>query len=332
MKKSIILIFIFGIALFGSRKIYHYYLFGMYKLPDIAMIMTIQKGDSFNKIASSLYEQGIIRNQFLFTVFAKIRNIEGQIKAGEYEVTSPTSYNKLFNLMTSGKSITYKITIPEGYNIYEIADVLVHTKIIVNKDAFIEKVFDPELLTKYRINNISFEGYMYPETYFLTKIMSIPDIIDSMVREFKKHMSPAFIQRAEEIGLSVNELITLASIIEKETSVSSERPLISSVFHNRLEQKMRLQTDPTVIYGIPNYNGNITKEDLLRATPYNTYVNYGLPIGPIANPGVESIQAALYPPRTKYLYFVAKGDGTHYFSETLEEHNKAVKRYQLGQK
>jgi UPF0755 protein len=131
------------------------------------------------------------------------------------------------------------------------------------------------------------------------------------------------------MGFSVNEIITLASIIEKETGVAAERPIISSVFHNRLKRKMRLATDPTVIYGIKNFNGNITKKDLNTYTPYNTYMIYGLPPGPIANPGTESIKAALYPAETKYLYFVAKRDKTHHFSSTLEEHNRAVRKHQL---
>ena len=331
MKKVTIIILIFVVGLLTLQKAYNYYFSNPFTIEKAHRSISITTGDSFKKISRNLSEQGIIPSRFIFTFLAKIERVEGRIKAGEYEIPSPTSYQEIFTILMSGKSITYKITIPEGYNIYEIAGLLVQNKIIESKDAFIEKAFDPEIIAHYKINNISCEGYLYPETYFLTKKMSVTEIIDIFVTEFQKHMTPLFMKRATEIGFTVNEVITLASIIEKETSLPSERPLISSVFHNRLQKKMRLQTDPTVIYGIPGFDGNIRKEDLFRKTPYNTYVNSGLPLGPIANPSVASIEAALYPRDTAYLYFVSKGDGSHHFSATLADHNKAVKRYQLRQ-
>ena len=175
------------------------------------------------------------------------------------------------------------------------------------------------------------EGYLFPETYFFQKQASAEKIIRAMIGRFKSVFTKEWKNRAQELGFSVHEIVTLASIIEKETGVAKERSIISSVFHNRLEKGIRLASDPTVIYGIENFDGNLTRQDLRTRTPYNTYTNYGLPPGPIANPGKAALEAALYPADTPYLYFVAKPDNTHHFSTTLAEHNRAVRKYQLNQ-
>ena len=153
-----------------------------------------------------------------------------------------------------------------------------------------------------------------------------------MVQRFRSVFKPEWEERAASFGFTVHEVVTLASIIEKETGATFERPLISSVFHNRLRKKMRLESDPTVIYGIKDFNGNLTRKHLKTRTPYNTYKIRGLPAGPIANPGRASLEAALFPEKTKYIYFVSKKDRTHYFSTNLKEHNRAVRKYQLGRK
>ena len=155
------------------------------------------------------------------------------------------------------------------------------------------------------------------------------DLIGAMVKRFREVFLPEWTLRAKALKMSVHQIITLASIIEKETGAAFERPLISSVFHNRLKKGMRLSSDPTVIYGIRNFNGNLTRKDLETVTPYNTYRIKGLPPGPIANPGIDSIKAALYPAETDYLYFVSKKDATHQFSTNLKDHNRAVRQYQL---
>ena len=175
----------------------------------------------------------------------------------------------------------------------------------------------------------TFEGYLFPDTYYFSQDVTPKQIITSMVNQFRMTFKDEWEIRAHALGFTMHEIITLASIIEKETGVASERPVIASVFHNRLRKKMRLASDPTVIYGIKVFNGNITKKDLNRLTPYNTYMIRGLPPGPIANPGAESIKAALYPAKTNLLYFVAKFDKTHQFSATLADHNRAVRKYQL---
>ena len=157
-------------------------------------------------------------------------------------------------------------------------------------------------------------------------------IISTMVQRFRSIFTPAWEDRAGHYGFTVHQVVTLASIIEKETGASFERPLISSVFHNRLKKKMRLESDPTVIYGIKNFDGNLTRKHLKTHTPYNTYKIRGLPAGPIANPGRASLEAALFPDDTAYLYFVSKKDSTHHFSNNLKEHNRAVRKYQLSRK
>jgi UPF0755 protein len=172
------------------------------------------------------------------------------------------------------------------------------------------------------------EGYLFPDTYHLLREMDPEEVIQMMVHQFRKVFGPDFARWASELGISEREVVILASIIEKETSLSEEKPLVSAVFHNRLRKKIPLQSDPTVIYGIKNFNGNLTKQDLMRPTPYNTYVIAGLPPTPICNPGKDSLLAAVHPAPVSYLYFVSKNDGSHYFSSAIEEHNRAVWKYQ----
>jgi UPF0755 protein len=201
-----------------------------------------------------------------------------------------------------------------------------------SKIEFIKAASNADLARSMGLEAETFEGYLFPETYFFPKQVSVEIIIATMVQRFWSVFTPPWQDRAKNLGFTVHQIVTLASIIEKETGASFERPIISSVFHNRLKKKMRLESDPTVIYGIKNFNGNLTRQDLQTETPYNTYKIRGLPAGPIANPGRASLEAALYPENTAYIYFVSKKDSTHYFSTNLKEHNFAVKKYQLGRK
>jgi UPF0755 protein len=194
---------------------------------------------------------------------------------------------------------------------------------------FYQSTLDKELLKKLGIQADTFEGYLFPDTYYFPKNVRRDQIIQTMVDRFRSVFNREWQARSKALGYSVHEIVTLASIIEKETGEGSERPVISSVFHNRLRRRMRLEADPTVIYGINNFNGDITRKDLETPTPYNTYKIEGLPPGPIASPGFASLSAALYPADTAYIFFVAKGDRTHHFSTTYKEHNRAVRKYQL---
>jgi len=234
---------------------------------------------------------------------------------------------QLLAILEQGKIFCHKITIPEGYTIYQIADLLA-AKGLAKRENFINLATDPNLAKELGIQAKTLEGYLFPDTYYFNKGLSEKVIIKTMVNRFYSLMKPEWKEQSHKLGLTFHQVITLASLIEKETSNKEEKPIISAVYHNRLKAGIRLQCDPTVIYCLKNFNGKLRKEDLLIDSPYNTYKRYGLPPGPIANPGLDSIQAALYPAKVGYQYFVSKNDGTHYFSYTLKEHNRAVLRYQ----
>jgi UPF0755 protein len=292
-------------------------------------IFTIEKGQSFSRTAAELKKENLISNVTKFKIHAKLNKKERKIQAGEYSLSPSMTPDQILTMFVQGKVNLIKLTIPEGFTSHQIASELENKK-ICKSDIFTKKTMDKSLLNKYSITGSTFEGYLYPETYFFKKDSEPEKIIQTMVFNFKKNYTKDLKKRASNIGFTDHEAVTLASIIEKETGKKSEREIISSVFHNRLEKGMRLETDPTVIYGIKNFDGNLTKKDLKNKTPYNTYMIKGLPPGPIANPGIKSIKAALYPADTDYLFFVSKKDGSHYFSTSYKEHLKAVNKYQLG--
>ena len=292
------------------------------------VIFKIDSGQRFNKIVDNLFQQKLISSMMKFKLIARIQKSDRKLIAGEYELSTSMPPLTILKQLTDGSVRLHRLSVPEGFNIHQIAEK-VEAAGFCDRQSFISAATDAEFVHRMNISASTFEGFLFPDTYYFSNDVSSQQIISAMVARFHKAFLSEWKDRAKEMGFSVNETITLASIIEKETGVASERPIISSVFHNRLKRKMRLATDPTVIYGIKNFNGNITKKDLQTHTPYNTYMIEGLPPGPIANPGSESIKAALYPADTKYLYFVAKHDKTHYFSSTLEEHNRAVRKYQL---
>ena len=187
-------------------------------------------------------------------------------------------------------------------------------------------VRDKTRVASYHIDGPSLEGYLYPDTYLISRDLDARELVDLMVRRFWKVFNDLI--RGQKRDMSLREIVTLASIVEKETGLAEERPVIASVFLNRLKKRMRLESDPTVIYGLKNFDGNLKRKDLRTPNPYNTYTNHGLPPGPIANPGRESLMAVINPAETDYLYFVSRNDGSHCFSTTLKEHNRAVVRYQ----
>ncbi|MBF0573095.1 MAG: endolytic transglycosylase MltG [Desulfamplus sp.] len=293
-------------------------------------LIKIRHGESLSNIAKKLETSAIISNQYLFMILARYKGDSKNIKAGEYEFSNKDIPENILDMLVRGKVKLYKITIPEGLNIKEIAEIVEKAGFGTSED-FIKNATDKIFISSLGIEADSLEGYLFPETYFFPTETNHKKIISSMVHHFNKVFTPDWKDTCKKLGLTIHEIITLASIIEKETANSAERPLISSVFHNRLKRGMRLESDPTVIYAIPNFNGNITKKDLLAPTPYNTYLINGLPSGPIANPGKLSIEAALFPPKSDFLFFVSKNDSTHYFSKNIKEHNLAVRKYQLNQ-
>jgi UPF0755 protein len=230
--------------------------------------------------------------------------------------------------MAEGKVLLRKLIIPEGASLRQIAEIAAGTGLIRESD-FLKAARNTELLHENGIDAPSLEGYLFPDTYHFSRNVTPEKIISAMIRRFNEVFTPEWKARASALGFSVHEVVTLASIIEKETGAASERPMIASVFHNRLKKGMRLESDPTVIYGIKDFDGNITRKHLNTHTPYNTYRIRGLPPGPIANPGKAALEAALYPEDTRFIFFVSKDGKTHKFSSNLRDHNRAVRKYQL---
>ena len=287
----------------------------------------IPNGTPFNQVAAMLEKEGVITGSRKFRWLAWFQGIEKEIKAGDYTFRTGMRPSEVIDMLVEGRYATIAVTIPEGFTVSQIAHIF-QEKGLGQEETFVALSVDPHFIQSLHIKGNSLEGFLFPDTYQFRKGMGEDAILQEMVGRFKQVYSDPYRKRADELGLNQTEVVTLASIIEKETSDPSERYLIGAVFHNRLKKGIPLQSDPTVIYGIKDFNGNITKEDLQTETPFNTYIIKGLPPQPIANPGEESIKAALYPSPSNYLYFVSKNNGTHHFSATLEEHNRAVTTYQ----
>jgi len=292
-------------------------------------IVFVHEGATLRTTARLLADRGVVNNARLFSWWAQLTGADRKIKQGEYSFTVPLSPLAVLNILTSGEGLRYVITVTEGMNLRQIAALLA-ARGLGAQESFLCLNTDPAFLAAWGLPPQGLEGYLYPDTYHFSRSASPEEILGRMVRRFYTAISPAMYRQADRLGFSLHEIITLASLIEKETGVGSERSLIAAVFHNRLRKRMLLQCDPTVIYGIENFDGNLTRQHLLTPTLYNTYLFPGLPPGPIANPGVSAIEAALNPAKFNYLYFVSRGDGTHIFSSDLAAHNRAVQRFQRG--
>ncbi|MBC8418386.1 MAG: endolytic transglycosylase MltG [Proteobacteria bacterium] len=294
------------------------------KAPD--QIFFVREGATLREVVGDLEKKGIITNKTPLLLWSRLTGYGSKIKAGEYRLNSGMAPLKVLNILSRGIIITHPITIPEGFTIRQIAEGFAE-KGLADRAEFLALADNPEIVKGYAIPGPSLEGYLYPDTYRFGRGQPTRLIVDVMVNRFFDIIAPLR-QRIEASGMTLRQVITMASLIEKETGLSEERPVIASVFLNRLRKGMRLDSDPTVIYGLRDFDGNLTSKDLDTPTPYNTYVIKGLPLGPIANPGKEAIKAVLYPANTDYLYFVSKNDGSHHFSRTLAEHNRAVRMYQ----
>lgn len=286
----------------------------------------IPKGATFRYVVDLFEKENILRDKNLFLFIGRVTGLDRKIRAGYYSIYSSMNLLDLLSVLRKGQIIEYEITIVEGDSLMEIAEKL-SKKGIVNEKDFWQLSKDKDFLNWYEIDAPSFEGYLFPETYKIPKGMAPEDAIGMMINRLRDKFVDEFLNRAEEMNLSEREVLTLASIIEKEAVIDVERPLISAVYHNRMKKGMRLQADPTAIYGIKSSKEKITARDLKGKTSYNTYYIKGLPPGPIASPGIKSIIAALYPANVPYLYFVSNNDGTHHFSVTVDEHNAAVQLY-----
>ena len=288
----------------------------------------IPHGATFLDITEQLHREGLISSPRAFLLLGRLTGRERAVKPGEYRLHRAMRPMDLLDTLVRGDVVQHRVVIPEGAASREIAAIL-EAADLLEAGAFYDAVHDPAFAAALGIDGASLEGYLFPETYHFRKHTPARQVARRMVMQFRTVYNDAFRARAAALGMTEHEVVTLASIIEKETALPSEREVISAVFHNRLKRKMRLQSDPTVIFSLADFDGDLRRKDLFNPSPYNTYRVAGLPPGPIANPGRAAIHAALYPAEVDYLFFVSKNNGSHHFSKTLAEHNLAVQKYQL---
>lgn len=290
----------------------------------------VEPGMGASAVGARLVEAGVLEDRRLLVGWLWWTGKTGQIHAGQYRFRQPRSVVEVADILVSGRVLLLPVTIPEGATRWDVARFLsaagfgdYDTALLATEAVELIEDLDPEAKT--------LEGYLYPETYMAPATDGAMELVESMVQRFRQMWTAQRQDLARELGMSVRDVVTLASIVEAETPAAHERTVVSAVFHNRLRLGMLLQTDPTVIYAMKvagRHERTIRKSDLARDSPYNTYVVSGLPIGPIGNPRAASIDAALRPDDVDYLYFVSRNDGTHMFSRTLSEHNRNVNRYQ----
>lgn len=326
------LLLVIAIALIGAGvEAFRFLAAGPGRL-DESVVFDVPQGTTFHSIARRLEERGVVTNAYKLRVLAKLTGQSGAMKRGEYLLNRAMTPQQVLSILASGKSIQYPVTFAEGSNSFEMATLLESKKLFKAAD-FLAATRDKELIKKLLgIEISSLEGYLFPETYNVTKFTPVTELVTLMVNNFKSAYTS--LEATSPAPLTRHEVVTLASVVEKETGAPEERPMIASVFFNRINKGMKLQSDPTIIYGIWAETGafkqNITHADLIRPTPYNTYTVAKLPFGPIANPGRESLAAVFKPATSEFLYFVSRNDGTHVFTKTYEDHLKAVKNFQLN--
>ncbi|VEN74585.1 Endolytic murein transglycosylase [Candidatus Desulfarcum epimagneticum] len=315
---ALIFFFLLSLAIYAERPA---------GAPGKSLILVVEPGRDFGSAVSEMARRGIVKRPLAFKALAFLKGDDKQIKAGEYALGPSMTPSFILGELVRGRGLLRRLTIPEGQNMRQIASLAARAGVCGEKE-FMDAAVNPSLAAEMGVDAETFEGYLFPDTYFFPRDTAPAALIAAMVRRFRSVFSPEWEERARSLGFSVHQVVTLASIIEKETGAAPERPVISSVFHNRLKKNMRLESDPTVIYGIRDFDGNLTRRHLKEPAPHNTYVIRGLPPGPIASPGLESLRAALYPADTDFLFFVSKNDGFHQFSATLREHEKAVFKHQ----
>ena len=297
----------------------------------VKVTVYIPRGAGFKEIVNILDQAGMVKNRMFFSFLALFKGVASSIKPGEYELATSMSPWEITDKLARGKIKIRPVTIPEDFTLKQIADRLV-AESLVSEENFINVTTDPVFLASLNIDASSAEGYLYPETHAFYRGMTPHEIVRIMVNQFWKKVTPEMIERAKALGMTTTDFVTLASLIGKETGHKEEKAQVSAVFHNRLKKGMRLQSDPTAIYSLTEYRNIVRRKHLDNDTPYNTYKIRGLPPGPIANPGIDSLQAALYPASVNDLYFVSKNDGTHIFSSNLAAHAQAVLKYQIKRK
>ena len=296
-----------------------------------SVCVIVKDGDNMSQIVGRLKQVNLIKNGTGFLILTELLDKDQHIRAGKYSFGKGITSYKLLQELFQGKVVLKDITIPEGSTAREIAGIL-KREIQMDSAEFVRVTENSQIARSMNLPVSNLEGYLFPETYKLTWGISPEKVAWIMVEQFQRIFSDSLLKRAGEINLTLSEVITLASLIEAEAKEENERAIISAVYHNRLRIGMLLQACPTVTYGLPEIDRPLVLKDLKKDSPYNTYKYPGLPPGPICNPGKASIIAALYPADVRYLFFVSKGDGSHIFTMTLTEHNRAKNKIKQAQK
>lgn len=327
VKKALLYTFVVGPLIALTMISAHvYYIFSQtYQGPD--KVFVVKSGDTFGKINQRLSNDELISNTRVFHYYAKYKGVMTKFRAGSFTIPRGSNMSQVLETLVHGQPNLTSITIPEGKNMYEVAKLFAASGITSEND-FLDAVKKPDLISLLKIQATSLEGYLYPETYRFAPSTPANIVVKTMIDLFNTktaHLS------FEHPFLNKHQVVILASVVEKETGAKIERPAIAGVFTNRLKKRMRLESDPTTIYGIwERYKGNIRKSDLLELTPYNTYKIPALPIGPISNPSLAAIEAVLKPAAHDYYFFVSKNDGTHVFTRNYKEHLQAVQEFQIN--
>ncbi len=293
----------------------------------VPKIIEVQPGATLRDVSVQLSQEGLITDKRMFILIGRLTGLERKIRPGEYAFRTNMVPHEIMDDLRKGKILQIEFSIPDDASLVQVAR-LFEEKNILHADEFLRKCRDPAFVASLGVDAKNLEGFLYPDTYIFPRKTPPDDMIGRMVQGFKSRFTEDMVNRAKELHMTVLQIVTLASIIGKETANDEERAIVSAVFHNRMEKGIPLQSDPTVIYAVPNFGGVLTKRNLSYRSAYNTYLHRGLPPGPIGSPNVKSIRAALYPADAPYFYFVSKNDGTHYFSASLAEHNRAVSKYQ----
>ncbi len=335
MKKILLVCLLISAVIIGGVGLYAAYYWNAlhtveYQAEAHWSTFEIHRGESFQSVSDRLVTLGVVRDKVGFTLLARHTGARAGIQYGEYKIPNAYTYPALLALFTSGKVVQHSITFPEGW---KYRDYLLALKAHPSVGFTLEGVTESQAANILGLHQSSIEGWLFPETYYFSKNTTDVIILKTALEKMRNQLQRHWEGRDKSTPLkSAYELLILASIVEKETSLDSERHKIAGVFVNRLNMGMRLQTDPTVIYGLgEQFDGNLTRKHLRQHTPYNTYRISGLPPTPIAMPGARSLEAVANPEKTSALYFVADGSGGHTFSDTLKAHNRAVRKYQLGQ-
>jgi UPF0755 protein len=299
--------------------------------PKVEVVFLVRPGETGAAIGRQLEADGLIRDERWFRLLLRLQPDQGAVRAGEYRLHSHMGLFEILGRLRRGEVLLHRVTVPEGTDLFQLRTILDGCSFLVEHESYQQLVTTPALARELGLDLPTAEGVLFPETYFCTRDTPVAEVLRRMTATFRQEWTTLLAEHALPEGLTPEQAVILASIVEKEAGLTAERPLVAGVFLNRLRRKMLLQADPTVIYALKeagSWDGNIRKADLERDHPYNTYVRPGLPPGPICNPGRASLRAVLVPEETDYLYFVSRNDGSHVFAKTYREHQRNVQRFQ----